>query len=153
MVTVGIDAGSLDDLTGLAVIGRCDETGNWLLWTHAWCKPKVLDRRKEIAPRLRDLEAAGDLTICQSKHEDITGVADIVERVFDEGLLPDKFGVGFDPQGIALMLNELSARGVEDADNGGPIVGVAQGWALSSAIWGMAGRSHARLLAAFSLSA
>ena len=137
VATVGIDAGGEDDLTGLAVLGRCAETSEWLLWAHAWCQPEVLDLRKEIAPRLRDLAAIGDLTICRQPTEDIMAVADIVEKVFDEGLLPEKFGVGFDPQGVAAMVDELSARGIENSDNGGPVVGVAQGYRLSSAIWGM----------------
>lgn len=137
VVTVGIDAGGEDDLMGLAVLGRCAETSVWLLWAHAWCQPEVLELRKEIASRLRDLADAGDLTICQEPTEDIMGVADIVELVFDRGLLPEKFGVGFDPQGVAAMVDELSARGIENSENGGPVGGVAQGYRLSSAIWGM----------------
>ncbi|MCP4307779.1 MAG: terminase large subunit, partial [bacterium] len=62
---------------------------------------------------------------------------DIVEQVFDEGLLPEKYGVGFDPIGVSAMVDELSERGIENAENGGPVGAVAQGYRLAGAIWGM----------------
>ena len=65
VVTIGIDGGGLDDLLGAAVLGRDKETGQLMLWTHAWCDPIVLERRAQIAPKLLDLEKAGDLTICR----------------------------------------------------------------------------------------
>lgn len=53
--------GGLDDLLGLAVIGRHAKTREWLHWGHAWAQTDVLARRKEIAQRLLDFERAGEL--------------------------------------------------------------------------------------------
>lgn len=65
VATVGIDGGGLDDLLGLAVIGRCRRTKRWLHWGHAWADPTVLDRRPLIASQLRQFEADGDLTFVE----------------------------------------------------------------------------------------
>ena len=133
VAVAGIDGGGLDDLLGLAVIGRDRFTRDWMLWAHAWCQPDVLDLRKDIAERLRDLAAAGDLTICRTVTEDVTGVADVVERIARAGLLPEKHGVGFDPVGVAAMVDELAARGID----GDAVTAVPQGFRLSGAVWGM----------------
>jgi hypothetical protein len=80
-----------------AVLGRTAD-GEWLLWSHAWIHPIVLERRKAEADRYRDFERDGDLTICaQRPGEDVDAVADIVEQVEASGLL-DRVGV--DPVGI-----------------------------------------------------
>lgn len=63
VIVVGIDGGGLDDLLGLAVVGRDRVTRQWLHWCHAWAHRIVLERRKEIAPRLLDFERDGDLTM------------------------------------------------------------------------------------------
>lgn len=132
VVTIGIDGGGLDDLLGLAVLGRCKTTRDWLLWNHAWAHDDVFQQRKEIVSRLQGFIDQKTLTLCEGPTDDVMGVADIVQRVKDAGLLPAKHGVGFDPQGVAAMVDELAARGIEDEQ----VVGVSQGFRLSSAVWG-----------------
>ncbi|MDR5802503.1 terminase TerL endonuclease subunit [Caballeronia sp. LZ001] len=127
VIDVGIDGGGLDDLLGLAVVGREKDTRNWLAWTHAWAHPSVLDRRKEIAPRLRDFEDDGDLTMVAQIGDDVRDVAEIVSTIFQAGLL-DK--VGADPAGIGSVLDALAEVGIPEDK----VVGISQGWKLSGAI-------------------
>jgi phage terminase large subunit-like protein len=132
VAVIGIDGGGLDDLLGVGVIGRKKVTREWLHWGHAWAQTDVLERRKEIAPRLRDFEAAGELTICQHPTQDIEEVADLVERIKDAGLLPTQAAVGLDPQGVTAMVDEIASRGITEDQ----LVAVTQGYRLSGAIWG-----------------
>jgi phage terminase large subunit-like protein len=67
---VGGDGGGLDDLYGLCVAGRELATDRWLYWFKAWCWPDVLERRKQIAPLLKDFAADGDLVICDERELD-----------------------------------------------------------------------------------
>jgi len=132
VVVVGIDGGGLDDLLGLAVLGRCRDTKRWLLWSHAWAHEIVLERRKSEAPKLRDFEADGHLTIVGLPGDDVRDVADIVCRIEEMGLLADKSAIGVDSVGIGDIVDELTseARGIEIER----IVGISQGWKLSGAI-------------------
>lgn len=132
VVCIGIDGGGLDDLLGLAVIGREKETRRWLCWSHAWAHKIVLDRRKDIAPRLLGFASDGDLTIVEEPGQDVTDVADIVCRIRDLGLLPEKDAIGVDQHGIGAIVDELtdSERGITLEQ----IVGVPQGWKLNGAI-------------------
>lgn len=127
VIDVGGDGGGLDDLLGLAVIGREVGTRRWFHWAHAWAHPSVLERRKSEAPRLKDLEAIGDLTIVKRIGDDVEEFAAIVKRVNESGLL-DK--VGLDPAGIGSVLDALADAGVEEDK----IVGISQGWKLTGAI-------------------
>lgn len=133
VVVVGGDGGGLDDLFGGAFLGREKATRDWLLWVHAWCQPDVLERRKDIAPRLLDFEKAGDLTVCERPTQDLEEFCDLVEMVKDAGLLPAANAVGLDPMGVASLVDELASRGVE----GDQVVGVAQGFRLNGAVLGM----------------
>ena len=111
VVTIGIDGGGLDDLFGLAVLGRCRRTRHWLLWNRAWVHDEVLADRKDIAERLRDFAAAGDLVICKNPTEDFKGAAEIAQRVWNTGLLPKKGGIGLDPAGMLDTPAELGFCG------------------------------------------
>ena len=125
VIEVGIDGGGLDDMLGLAVLGRDKRTKDWLLWSHAWLHPIALERRKSEAARYRDFERDGDLTICAAIGDDVQAVCDIVEQV--EHKL-DKIGV--DPVGIAAVLEELEERGIQQDR----IAGISQGWKMAGAI-------------------
>ena len=127
VVDVGIDGGGLDDLLGLAVIGRDKVTRNWLLWTHAYAHPSVLERRKEIAPRLQDFARDGNLTMVKVIGDDVFQVAEIVARCEASGLL-DK--IGADPSGLGGILEGLSEAGVPEEK----VIGITQGWKMYGAI-------------------
>lgn len=130
VVTVGIDGGGLDDLLGLAIIGRDKETREWMLWTHAWAHPSVLERRKAEAPRFHDFARDGDLTIVDHIGQDAQAVGRIVAQVYRSGLL-DKVGV--DPVGIAAFIDSIIAEDVpQDV-----IVAISQGYKLGGAIKAM----------------
>ncbi|MBZ9985680.1 terminase large subunit [Mesorhizobium sp. BH1-1-5] len=132
VAVVGADGGGLDDLFGVCVIGREKVTRRWLVWAHAFAHPKVLEVRKEIAPRLRDFEAEGSLTICGVSTY-IARIAEIVAQVRDAGLLPEKNAFGFDPNNIAALVDALALKGIA-----GPMLHrLRQGPALSPALWGL----------------
>jgi phage terminase large subunit-like protein len=128
--TVGIDGGGLDDLFGLSVIGRERETNRWLWWSKAWAHPEVLERRKDIAENLRTFD---DVVICDYATQDIVEVADLIEKLWNLGILPDAAGVGLDPFAIAALIDELMSRGLPEE----LLVSIRQGTALSPATWGM----------------
>jgi len=133
VVAVGIDGGGLDDLLGLSVVGRLKadsaslEKRKWLLWTHAWAHPSVMERRKEIAPRLQDFAKDGDLTLVRSIGDDVYEVAEIVAKCEASGLL-DK--VGCDPAGLGGILDALVEAEVPQEK----VIGISQGWKMTGAI-------------------
>jgi phage terminase large subunit-like protein len=133
VIVCGGDGGGLDDLLGQSFVGRERETGRWLSWFHAWAHKIVLERRKEIAPRLLDFEREGSLTIVDRPGQDVQEFADNVCRVRDAGLLPEKFGIGVDAAGITDIIEELVSRDFS-AEPERDIVAIQQGWRLNAAI-------------------
>lgn len=132
VVDVGIDGGGLDDLLGLAVLGRragADpaEAKDWMLWVHAWAHPSVLERHKQIAPRLEGFAKDGHLTLVERIGDDVTELADLVAEVEASGLL-DKVGV--DPSGLGGIIEAMHAAGVPEEK----IIGISQGWKMTGAI-------------------
>jgi phage terminase large subunit-like protein len=127
VVDVGIDGGGLDDLLGFAVLGRDAKTREWLLWTHAWAHPSVLERRKSEAPRFLDFAKDGDLTIVKRMGHDVYQVAELVARCEATGKL-DK--IGADPAGLGGILDALVEADVPEDK----IMGISQGWKMSGAI-------------------
>lgn len=127
VVDVGIDGGGLDDLLGLAVVGRDKSTREWLTWTHAWAHPSVLERRKSEAARFHDFAKNGNLTLVQNIGEDVEDVAGICALIEARGLL-DK--IGCDPAGLGGIVDALAEAGIPEEK----LIGVSQGWKLTGAI-------------------
>lgn len=134
VVVVGGDIGGAYDLLSIGVIGRCKETRNWLHWTHAWCIPDVLQKLKEIAPKLLDLQEVGDVTIDADIDQHVSDVCDICDQIKEAGLFPDVGAIGFDPHGTAAMLDELVERGYPEPPEHSMIFGVEQGYKLNRAV-------------------
>jgi phage terminase large subunit-like protein len=132
VVTIGIDGGGLDDLLGLAVIGRDRDTREWLGWCRAWANPKVLEIRQDIAAQLLDFQEEGTLSICPVP-DDVAELAAIVAQIMASGLLPEKNAIGIDPNNAAAIIEALFAAGVTDA----MIRRLLQGPALAPALYGL----------------
>ena len=127
VIDIGIDGGGLDDLLGLAVLGRDAKTRQWLLWARAWAHPSVLERRKDIAPRLHDFAKDGDLGLVKVIGDDVQEVAEICARVHESGKL-DK--IGCDPAGLGGIIDSILQADVPNEY----MVAVTQGWKMTGAI-------------------
>jgi phage terminase large subunit-like protein len=139
MAVVGIDGGGLDDMLGLAVIGRDRVTREWLLYTHGWVHERVLTLRKDMASTIMDFVQDGDVTIVEQVGEDVKEVADIVERLEAVRLLPKKHAIGVDQSGIGAIVEGIVHRGVGMER----IIGIPQGYKLMGSI-----KTMERMLAA-----
>ena len=125
---MGIDGGGLDDLLGLAVLGREKRTRQWLLWSKAWAHPSVLERRKSEASVLRDFEEAGELVICEDLGTTLPRLLPLLAEIDEKGLL---HAVALDPYGVGAIVDALDEVGISGQDR---IVGISQGWKLTGAI-------------------
>lgn len=130
VVVVGIDGGGLKDLLGLAIIGRDSKTKALLHWGHAWVQKSVIKERKEIASTLLEFENDGDLSIVDKPGPDTAELADIVLRVWESGLMPEKNGIGVDQVGIRDIVDAVVDRGIPAEC----IAGIGQGWKLNNSI-------------------
>jgi phage terminase large subunit-like protein len=128
VVTVGIDGGGLDDLLGLAVVGRERGTNKWLAWTRAWAHPIAIERRKSEESKYEDFEKQGDLVIIAELPGDVAQVAAVVKEISESGLLAS---VGLDPEKThKVMFQALVDAGIDETK----CFGVSQGWKLIGAI-------------------
>lgn len=127
VIDVGIDGGGLDDLLGLAMVGRITGTDKWAAWARAWAHPSALQRNLAEKSKMEDFSQQGDLVLVKRIGDDVTELCDLVEQVYEWGLL-DKIGV--DPVGIGAIFDELINRGIPEDK----IVGISQGWKLGGAI-------------------
>ncbi len=74
-IVVGVDGGGLDDLFGLALLGRERETKRWLSWSHAWCHKGVLQRRQlMLADNRIALNAGWDLEMLHLELRDLSSL-------------------------------------------------------------------------------
>jgi phage terminase large subunit-like protein len=133
VVTVGIDGGGSDDLLGLVFIGREKGTRQWLLCAHAFAEEKVLERRKDIAPRLLGFRDEGSVTISPNGMENIRHMVGMVVPFFAAGLLPAKNAIGIDPNNAAVIFEELDRVGIDEHMRRK----LHQGPALAPALYGM----------------
>lgn len=128
-VVVGIDGGGLDDLLGIAMLGREKDSKTHLAWTHALISPEGLERRKANTGFYDRFVADGDLTVVEELPDDISFVTDIVDKVKQSKKLA---GVGVDAIGIGGIVDALAKIGVTQEDK--LLVGVRQGISLMGAI-------------------
>jgi phage terminase large subunit-like protein len=155
VLCVGLDGGGLDDLFGLAVIGRDKGTRHWLAWGRAWGHACVRKRRKAIVSRLDDFAKAGDFVWYGETPEwvappiappaddrladlpvEIAAACEIILELDASGKLAL---VGLDPAGVGAIVDALAAIEIcQDADKDwtgkSRVVGVSQGWRLQGAI-------------------
>lgn len=144
VVTIGIDGGGLDDMLALTVCGRHTETKKgkenpeeeietqiWHTWSHAWVHKIAVERRKGEEQTYKDFEKDGDLSIITDLGDDMTELGDMIEQVLASGKLAAEQSVGVDQSGLGMILDELAYRGI---DREKQIVGIPQGWRLTSAI-------------------
>lgn len=144
VVCIGLDGGGLDDLLGVAVIGREKGTKRWLGWAHGLISSIGLVRRKASLEEYRKFRDQGDLTVFRFAGEDgeeaetdpdiaellrdvpspsivpgelpldIRYVIDLVVKVRDAGLLAQ---VGVDAAGIGAIVDALAEIGItQDAE-------------------------------------
>lgn len=133
VITAGVDGGGLDDLLGLSLCGRDKVTKDWLFWFRAWAHPDALEQRKQNVAQYRQFEADGDLVICKDPTQDIDELVEIIGKVFDAGLLPNKHAIGLDAVGVAAITDALAVRGIDPEQ----MVAIGQGYRLSGTIKGM----------------
>lgn len=140
IVCIGADGGGLDDLLGVAVIGREPETGRLLLWVRGFADRKALERRKDIAPMLLDFEQDGDLVLVDELGDDMDALEEIFARVQESGKL---WKLGVDPAGVGEIVTVANRAGIDrvpaasgaaQGEGEARIVGISQGWKLSGAI-------------------
>jgi phage terminase large subunit-like protein len=128
VITAGIDGGGLDDLLGLAFVGRERKTGKWLAWTRAWAHPIAMERRKSEESKYTDFQEQGDLVIIDQLPGDVAAVAAVVKEVNESGLLAS---VGLDPE----KTHKVMFQALVDAEiDESKCFGVSQGWKLIGAI-------------------
>lgn len=133
VTVMGVDDGGLDDLLGCCVLGRDAETGDWLVWTHGWAHPQVLEERKAIATVLRDAEKAGELTISDDRAAHFEEVAALAARLNAIGTFA---GVAVDPATVPAMISEFASAGIVLDGGAGLLKPVKQGMFLMQAIKG-----------------
>jgi phage terminase large subunit-like protein len=128
VITAGGDGGGLDDLLGIAVIGREKGTQCWLGWAHAFISPEGWERRKANWSVYSDFINEGDLTLVKQLPDDLSAAVDIIKQCLDSGKLAQ---VGLDAAGIGAMVDALSGIGVTQEN--GMLGSVFQGVALMGA--------------------
>lgn len=127
VIDIGIDGGGLDDLMGLAIVGRDTVTKEWISLCKSWAHPSVMSRRKSEAERFKDFSKQKDLILVDRIGDDVLEVAQICKIVYDTGKLDQ---IGVDPHGLGGILEALEEHEIPEDK----IIGISQGWKLCGAI-------------------
>jgi phage terminase large subunit-like protein len=121
-VYLGIDAGGLDDLSAVAVLGKATD-GKLLLWTHQWLSQRGYEKRRRINA-YDEFIACGELTIFDGGAADVAGITEVARSAGATGKLSL---IGIDSYGATEIAEALH-------DCGGEVQAVPQGWKLTPAI-------------------
>jgi phage terminase large subunit-like protein len=116
---LGVDAGSLDDLSALILLGRTDD-GRYQAWGHQWVSRKGYEKRKTINP-YDDWINAGELTLFEDGGGDVVDMAKFVNWA----PVREKLRM------IALDSYGATELGQAFADSGVEVQAVPQGWKLT----------------------
>jgi phage terminase large subunit-like protein len=131
-VAIGTDAGGLDDLSAVAVLGET-AGGEHLLWTKQWISRRGFNKRRGVNPYV-EFQDAEALTVFDGGDADIEGIGEVVGIVAATGKL---IGVGIDSYGASDINDAVSVHGAE-------VVAVPQSWKLTPAIVWFERRIEAR---------
>lgn len=126
VLTMGIDGGGLDDLLGLAVMGRTPE-GDLLSWGHAWCSEHAAKMDGRDVNRYGDLQKTGELSTVANIGEDVTQLVNMTMQIYASDKLHQ---IGIDPHGVTAMVEALQNAGIPKE----LIIGISQGWQLGATI-------------------
>jgi phage terminase large subunit-like protein len=123
-IWLGIDAGSLDDLSAAVVLGKTS-AGQYLVWSHQWISRRGYEKRRHANPYDTWIES-GDLTRFEGGGGDIAGFIELANYLAATGKLQL---IGIDSYGATELGQAFADCGVE-------VQGVPQGWKLTPAlIW------------------
>jgi phage terminase large subunit-like protein len=121
-VYVGCDAGGLDDLSAITVLGKCADD-RILAWSHQWISRRGYEKRRAVVP-YDEFIVAGELTLFDGGKGDVAGLVEMVATASATG----KLGmIGIDAYGAT----ELAAALVDFCV---AVASVPQGWKLTPAI-------------------
>ncbi len=118
-IYAGIDAGGLDDLSAMVLVGRTG-ADRFLVWSHQWLSRQGYAKRAAIND-YDAFQAVGELTLFEGGDGDIRAITKIMQRVADTG---DLALIGIDAFGAAGLAEALAPTGIE-------VVTVPQGWRLT----------------------
>lgn len=127
VITVGDDGGGLDDIHGVAALGRTPD-GELLLWTHGFLHPIAVERRKSLESTYAGFVRDGDLEMLNTLPDDVTRIVNLVMRIYDSGKLAS---IGLDPEKTHKVMYAALIEAGLDKDM---VYAISQGWKLVGAI-------------------